>query len=210
MGFSIPKHYVTRLVYAFLNGRNHLVDWPFEVTKLNPKENMAYSHGHPASRNQPSQSSKQEGILGVHIRSDSEPRAAYWSNHREVSCLLRGPYFLWGRGSVEGMFFLPHQFEINSTLPLPWVLSQNRVHQTYCWITIFSCKDCYFGTHIPLLSHTHTHTIWTSKDLYREGAVFNQIVGGHQSWADPCVRLKLIFSGLRDRSARSGSAIFPF
>ena len=39
-----------------------------------------YSHGHPVSRNQPKQSSKQEGqegILGIHIRSRSEPRAAY-------------------------------------------------------------------------------------------------------------------------------------
>ena len=36
-----------------------------------------YSHGHPVCRNQPKQSSKQEGILGIDIRSHSEPRAAY-------------------------------------------------------------------------------------------------------------------------------------
>ena len=37
-----------------------------------------YSHGHPVSRNQPKQSSKQDGTLGIHIRSRSEPRAAYF------------------------------------------------------------------------------------------------------------------------------------
>ena len=33
----------------------------------------------------------------------------------------------------------------------------------------------------------HTHTVWKSKNGYRVGAVFNQIVGGHQSWGRPFV-----------------------
>ena len=33
--------------------------------------NIGYSRGRPVSRNQPKQSSKQEGILGIHIRSRS-------------------------------------------------------------------------------------------------------------------------------------------
>ena len=31
----------------------------------------------------------------------------------------------------------------------------------------------------------HTHTVCKSKDAYRVGAVFNQTVGGHQSWGRP-------------------------
>ena len=37
-----------------------------------------YSQGHPISRNPPKQSGKQEGISGIHIRSDSTPLSAYY------------------------------------------------------------------------------------------------------------------------------------
>ena len=82
-----------------------------------------YSHGHPVSRNQPKQSSKQEGILGIHIRSRSEPRAAYCPGQiiGRVPAYCVVPTF---RGEEarykanQGNFFPPHDLDTKSTVPV--------------------------------------------------------------------------------------------
>jgi hypothetical protein len=90
-----------------------------------------YSQGHPVSRNQSSQSSKQEGTFGVYTRSCSEPRAAYCPGQTtgRFPAYCVAPTFFVGKGlGRKQIFSPPHHLEINSTVPLFWVLSKNMVH----------------------------------------------------------------------------------
>ena len=80
----------------------------------------AYSHGHPVSRNQPKQSSKQEGILGIHIRSRSEPRAAYCPGQiiGRVPAYCVVLLFVGKRLGTRQFFFPPHDLDTKSTVPV--------------------------------------------------------------------------------------------
>ena len=82
--------------------------------------NSYVSHGHPVSRNQPKQSSKQEGILGIHIRSRSEPRAAYCPGHiiGRVPAYCVVPTFRGEEARYKAIFFPPHDLDTKSTVPV--------------------------------------------------------------------------------------------
>ena len=79
-----------------------------------------YSRGRPVSRNQPKQSSKQEGILGIHIRSRSEPRAAYCPGQiiGRVPAYCVVPTFRGEEARYKAFFFPPHDLDTKSTVPV--------------------------------------------------------------------------------------------
>ena len=126
--------------------------------------NGKYVQGHPISRNQPNQSSKQEGILGVHIRSPPtlSPELLIALVKPQGGFLLTAwPLFLVGKGLGRRQIFLS-RIILRSTLlhfccgfcPKIWC---TRLKKPTVSSAFFHLKIVILG-HIYPYCHTRTHT----------------------------------------------------